>query len=125
MVPPYTIRAGRLTRRLADSLATLLPLFVLGMIGVGIFHPVMGTKARGNRSGYSNAKLDQLLEKAGAEINRGKRAELYKEAQAIVHKDAPLIFLWLPQDLYGASANLAGWKPSPRGIIKLHDAYLK
>ena len=92
---------------------------------VGIFHPVMGTKARGNRSGYSNAKLDQLLEKAGAEINRGKRAELYKEAQAIVHKDAPLIFLWLPQDLYGAGANLAGWKPSPRGIIKLHDAYLK
>ena len=92
---------------------------------VGIFHPVMGTNARGNRSGYSNAKLDQLLEKAGVEINRDKRAELYKEAQAIVHMDAPLIFLWLPQDLYGASANLAGWNPSPRGIIKLHDAYLK
>jgi hypothetical protein len=33
--------------------------------------------------------------------------------------------LWQPQDVYGASARLSGWQPSPRGIIKLHDAKIE
>jgi peptide/nickel transport system substrate-binding protein len=40
-------------------------------------------------------------------------------------KKAPLLYLWLPQDVYGASARLSGWQPTPRGIIKLHDAKIE
>lgn len=40
----------------------------------------------------------------------------------IVRQDAPLLFLWLPKDVYGVSARLKDWRPSPRGVIKLHRA---
>ena len=50
---------------------------------------------------------------------------MYQDAQAIIHEEVPLLFLWLPQDVYGASKRLTGWQPSPRGIIKLHDARIE
>lgn len=89
---------------------------------VGIFVPVLKTKDRGNFSGYSNADVDKLLIAADTETDVAKRSKMYEDAQAIIHKETPLIYLWLPQDVYGASKRLQGWKPSPRGIIKLHDA---
>lgn len=89
---------------------------------VGIFVPVLKSKDRGNFSGYSNAEVDKLLTAADTEMDVAKRSKLYEDAQAIIHREAPLIYLWLPQDVYGASKRLQGWKPSPRGIIKLHDA---
>ena len=89
---------------------------------VGIFVPVLKTKDRGNVSGYSNAEVDRLLTAADNELDVEKRAEMYRQAQAIIYEEAPLLYLWLPQDVYGASERLQGWQPSPRGIIKLHDA---
>ncbi|HET6468078.1 MAG TPA: ABC transporter substrate-binding protein, partial [Geminicoccaceae bacterium] len=91
---------------------------------VGIFVPVLKTKDRGNFSGYSNAEVDRLLTAADTESDVDKRAQMYREAQASIHEEAPLLYLWLPQDVYGASRRLEGWQPSPRGIIKLHDAAL-
>ena len=89
---------------------------------IGIFVPVLRTRDRGNFSGYANAEVDRLLDAAEAESDPPKRSRLYQDAQAIVAREAPLAFLWLPQDVYGASARLKGWQPSPRGVIKLHDA---
>ncbi len=91
----------------------------------GIFMPVLRTDARGNRSGYSNPEVDRLLDGANAEADQETRSQMYQDAQVIVNDEAPLVFLWVPQDIYGASARLEGWQPSGRGIIKLHDAYLK
>ena len=91
----------------------------------GIFMPVLRTDARGNRSGYSNAVVDGLLDGANAEADQDIRSQMYQDAQVIVNGEAPLVFLWLPQDIYGASVRLQGWMPSGRGIIKLHDAYLE
>ncbi|MDA0675511.1 MAG: ABC transporter substrate-binding protein, partial [Proteobacteria bacterium] len=92
---------------------------------VGIFVPVLKTKDRGNFSGYSNAEVDRLLTAADTETDVAKRSKMYQDAQAIVHKEAPLLYLWLPQDIYGASKRLKGWQPSPRGIVKLHRAYVE
>jgi peptide/nickel transport system substrate-binding protein len=89
---------------------------------VGIFVPVLKTKDRGNFSGYSNAEVDRLLTAADTETDIAKRSKLYEDAQTIIHREAPLLYLWLPQDVYGASKRLKDWKPSPRGIIKLHRA---
>ena len=91
----------------------------------GIFQPVLRSDARGNRSGYSNAEVDRLLDGANAEADQDVRSQMYQDAQVIVNDEAPLVFLWLPQDIYGASARLQGWMPSGRGIIKLHDAYIE
>ena len=39
-----------------------------------------------------------------------------------MNKDAPWIFLWLPQDIYGVSKRLTGFAPSPDGRLNLRDA---
>ena len=39
---------------------------------------------------------------------------------AIVTDQAPWIFLWLPQDIYGISRRIAGWQPQADSRINLH-----
>ena len=46
-----------------------------------------------NTQSYSNPKVDELLDKAGVELDLAKRKELYAEFQRIVTTDAPIIFL--------------------------------
>lgn len=90
-----------------------------------IMLPTLRTGGRGNSAGYSNAKVDQLLDAAELELDPAKRRAMYVEAQAIVSADAPWIFLWLPQDLYGVSNRVTGWVPSPDSRINLHRALVK
>jgi peptide/nickel transport system substrate-binding protein len=90
----------------------------------GIFVPTLRTRDRGNTSGYSNAKVDKLLDAAESEMNSAKRADLYHEAEKIVAEEAPWIFLWVPQDLYAVSNRLRGWEPGSDSRINLHRAYL-
>ena len=92
---------------------------------VGIFVPTHRTADRGNSSGYSNPKVDQLLDEAGAELDRTKRAALYAQAEALVNQDLPYVYLWVAQDLYGVSNRVTGWQPSADSRINLHDACLK
>lgn len=87
-----------------------------------IMVPTLRTKARGNYAGFSNPRVDSLLDAAETEGDPAKRADMYKEAQAIVNEQAPWIFLWLPQDLYGVSKRLKGWTPSADARINLHRA---
>lgn len=92
---------------------------------VGIFVPTHRTNDRGNSAGYANPELDRILDEAGAESDRAKRAELYSAAEAIVNRDLPYLYLWVPQDLYGVSTRLSGWRPSADSRINLHDACLR
>ena len=87
-----------------------------------IFEPTLKTGGRGNSAFYSNPKVDDLLAAGGRETDSAKRSALYQQAEAIINHDAPWIFLWLPQDLYGVSARLAGWSPTPSGWLNLRDA---
>ena len=49
------------------------------------------SKSRTNRMNYSNAKIDRLLEAARSEVDYMKRVEQYREIQALVMQDAPVI----------------------------------
>jgi peptide/nickel transport system substrate-binding protein len=90
-----------------------------------IFVPTLRSGDRGNSAFYSNKEVDALLDAANVELDQTKRADLYKKAQTIVNKDAPWIFLWLPQDIYGVSKRVSGWEPSADSRINLHDACVK
>ena len=92
---------------------------------VGIFVPTHRTNDRGNSSGYANPAVDKLLDAANTETDRAKRAAMYSEAEAIVNKDLPKLYLWVAQDLYGVSNKLSGWQPSSDGRINLQDACVK
>lgn len=85
-----------------------------------IMMPTLRTGGRGNTAGFSNAEVDQLLDAAETELDQDKRAAMYRRAQAIVTDQAPWIFLWLPQDLYGISKRIAGWQPQADSRINLH-----
>jgi peptide/nickel transport system substrate-binding protein len=90
-----------------------------------IMMPTLRTGGRGNSAGFSNSKVDELLDAAETELDPAKRRALYFEAQSIVNAAAPWIFLWLPQDLYGVSNRVGGWVPSPDSRINLHRATVK
>jgi len=90
-----------------------------------IFVPTLRSGDRGNTAFYANPEVDRLLDAGNTELDQAKRAALYEKAQAIVHDDAPWIFLWLPQDIYGVSRRLTGWQPSADSRINLHRACLK
>ena len=92
---------------------------------VGIFVPTHRTNDRGNSAGYANPELDALLDAAGAEIDRTKRAEMYAKAEAMVNRDLPYVYLWVPMDVYGLSTRVVGWQPSPDSRINLHDICLE
>jgi peptide/nickel transport system substrate-binding protein len=87
--------------------------------------PTLRTGGRGNSAGFSNTRVDQLLDAAEVELDPAKRKAMYFEAQSIVNAAAPWIFLWLPQDLYGVSNRVTGWTPSPDSRINLHRAAIK
>jgi peptide/nickel transport system substrate-binding protein len=90
-----------------------------------IMMPVVRSGARGNSAGYADAEVDRMLDAADVEIDQAKRRDLYLKAQARFNADAPWLFLWLPQDLYGVSRRVKGWQPSADSRINLHDAYVE
>jgi peptide/nickel transport system substrate-binding protein len=90
-----------------------------------IFAPTLKTRDRGNSAGYSSGVVDGLLDAASTETNPDKRAEMFHHAQKQVNADAPWIFLWVPQDIYGVSTRLKGWQPSADSRVNLHRAYLE
>lgn len=90
-----------------------------------IMLPTLRSGGRGNTAGYANPEVDKLLDSAEVVIKVDARRDLYLKAQEIVTREAPWVFLWLPQDLYGVSKRLKGWEPSADSRINLHDAYIE
>jgi peptide/nickel transport system substrate-binding protein len=87
-----------------------------------IMMPAIRSGGRGNSAGYSNPEVDHMLDAAETEIDRDKRKALYFHVQEMVNSDAPWIFLWLPQDIYGVSRRVHNWQPSADSRINLHRA---
>ncbi len=90
-----------------------------------IMMPAVHGGGRGNRAGYENKEVDKLLDQAELETDQAKRREIYVKVQEMVHNDAPWVFLWLPQDVYGVSKRLVGFKPSGDGKIYLSRVSVK
>ena len=67
-----------------------------------------------NSGYYSNAKVDELLEKARESTDQDERAKLYQEMQAIVQEDAPWVFVanWKQNAVTRASVENFKLQPS-------------
>jgi peptide/nickel transport system substrate-binding protein len=68
------------------------------------------------RIGYSNKKLDELLEKEQQEFDPKKRRQYLSQAMSILTEEAPACFLWRHKLLWGLS-NKVDYKPLPDGRI--------
>ena len=78
-----------------------------------------------NYTYYSNDKLHDILIAAQTEVDEDKRNELYKEAQLIIHEDAPWVPLAHSTPLLGGAKNLSGFVPHPTGSDLLSNVEFK
>lgn len=83
-----------------------------------------------NAPGYSNPRVDELLEMGRSTLDVEERRAIYTELEEIVLEDSPLIFLMWRDQSYGASAHVVGFKPLPGFLnfqsgISLEHAYLE
>jgi peptide/nickel transport system substrate-binding protein len=73
---------------------------------------------------YADPELDALLDAARSTVDRDERADLYDQALQRIQDQAPAIFLYKAQDLYGVSERLA-WTPRTDERIWLYDATIE
>jgi peptide/nickel transport system substrate-binding protein len=77
---------------------------------------------------FSDKEVDSLLDSARQEVNEEKRADLYRQFQAAIDKETPVIFLFSPYYLYALSEDYQGidikviYNPSDRfnDILERH-----
>ena len=65
-----------------------------------------------NFIGYSNPKVDKLLESGRREMDRQKRKNIYFKFQKEIADDAPYIFLYYPKGITGVSKRINVVKPT-------------
>ena len=65
----------------------------------------------GNVSFFANAEYDRLVDAARRELDEAKRVELYKQADAIAFREAPMLFLYFYNDLYAVQPWIKGFVP--------------
>ncbi|SFB09757.1 MULTISPECIES: ABC transporter substrate-binding protein [unclassified Bacillus (in: firmicutes)] len=78
-----------------------------------------------NYSYYSNDELHDILIKAQTENDKDKRNELYKQAQVIIHDDAPWVPLVHSRPLMAASKDVTGYLPHPTGSESFYKVEFK
>ncbi len=108
-------------------------MFILGWVTVtgdpdyglyALFHSSqMG--AAGNRTFYSNDRVDELLDEARVSADPAVREAAYKEAQKIIRDEAPWIFTWSGENVSGTRANVKGFSQHPAGHHKLSGVYFE
>lgn len=75
-----------------------------------VFHSNQVPPEGANRGAFSNAKIDELLDKGVAELSLEKRLPFYAEAQKIVADELPYVFLWHKLNNVVTAKNVKGFK---------------
>jgi peptide/nickel transport system substrate-binding protein len=73
------------------------------------------------RYGYANPAVDELIEKAAVTLDEEERRAIYAELNQVLHDDAPWVFMWNPEDIYGAVNSLDGFAPNGVGYFYVKD----
>ncbi|HKI59146.1 MAG TPA: glutathione ABC transporter substrate-binding protein [Trueperaceae bacterium] len=75
-----------------------------------------------NWSFYSNPEVDKLIQEGRSTGDQAKRDQIYAQAQSIIWKDAPWIFLYSPDNIAGQSKKLTGVYYMPGQTIDARGA---
>jgi peptide/nickel transport system substrate-binding protein len=71
-----------------------------------------------NYSGYSNSRLDYILNGARKSLTTKARDTLYHAAMQVIADDVPLIYLYHPVDYFGVSKSVTGVQAYGDGLIR-------
>jgi len=76
-----------------------------------------------NRAGYSNPKVDELLDRARTVSDINQRRDAYAGVWQQVSKDLPIIYLYTPRNIEGLSKKVAGFTLLADGLLRLQDVH--
>ncbi len=76
----------------------------------------------GNHSGYSNPRVDSLLEQARGETDQQRRWATYREAESIALADAAIVPLYNDVDYRLVSPRVHGLEFTPLGLLSFDGA---
>ena len=82
-----------------------------------LFHTKEWVPGGGNRSFYSNTKVDALIDLGMTENDPDKRKEAYKKAQELIVADAAWLTLYVLDNVNGRRSNVRGLVESPLELI--------
>jgi peptide/nickel transport system substrate-binding protein len=77
-----------------------------------LYNTYTGTAPNTNASGYSNPKVDDLLNQAATATDREVRAKLYRQLQVILNEDLPSLVLFDEETVDTTSKKLSGVFPA-------------
>ena len=72
---------------------------------------------------YSSEDFDRVYREAYATVDQAKKAELYKELQMILAKDAVNVFIEDPADFVATSSRVAGYRVYPVAAQDMSTVY--
>lgn len=75
-----------------------------------------------NYTRYKNEAFDAVFEQAIAETNDSIRYELYKKADNIMMKDAPVVPLWYDVAVHLVQPEVTGFRPNALNLLELRRA---
>jgi peptide/nickel transport system substrate-binding protein len=70
---------------------------------------------------YKNNEALDLIDRANRTLDRTERDKLFRQANHLVQKDAPWLFLYAQQDTFGLRARLQGFEARPDPYIIVRD----
>jgi len=102
--------------------------FMLGWLGNidpdEFYYAQHHSKGTFNFQGYSNPRVDELLDQARTETDEGGRKELYDEAAKTIVDEASYIYLYNPDVSVGWTPEVQGFEVRPDRAIRFRDTSL-
>jgi peptide/nickel transport system substrate-binding protein len=89
-----------------------------------LFHQYFRTGNTKRVLGYSNPKLDEVLDLEQKTFDVKKREKLLQDAHLLILDDAPAIPLWNSMDIYAHRADIV-WNAPPDERVQLKHAHLR
>ncbi|SIS84753.1 ABC transporter substrate-binding protein [Alicyclobacillus vulcanalis] len=77
-----------------------------------------------NGSNFSDPTADKLLDEARETLSMDKRKVYYDEFVQELHRQAPYVFLYFPNNTYAYSKQLHGFQSYPDGVFRLYSMWL-
>ena len=88
----------------------------------GNIYGFVSTPGTLNDAGFSNTKLDYILNSARKSVTQKSRITLYSAAMKIIHSQRPLIYLYHPVNYFGVTKKVTGIKVFGDGLIRAQFA---
>lgn len=80
---------------------------------------------KGNRVGYSNSMVDELLDRVETIASPEQRRELYVEVSRLITEDAPWMFLFHPFYYAVRQPRVKGFRVGPGGAVNVKNFWIE